>query len=117
MRRAAIAALLAASLKTLQDVVNVMASLLPSAKVDSRATMGGRGFGQLLAGAAMAGVGSRNNVEDMSVDEWSSTIETNLSGVFYCCHEAIPLMKQRGGVKQESVPLLLARVRELAQVP
>jgi 3-oxoacyl-[acyl-carrier protein] reductase len=44
-----------------------------------------------------AGVGSRSYVEQMSVQEWSSTIETNLSGVFYCCHEALPLMKGRGG--------------------
>ena len=44
-----------------------------------------------------AGVGSRNNVENMPVDEWSATIDTNLSGVFYCCHEALPLMKQSGG--------------------
>ena len=24
-------------------------------------------------------------------------IETNLNGVFYCCHEAIPMMRSRGG--------------------
>lgn len=44
-----------------------------------------------------AGVPSRSYVEQMSVDEWRQTIETNLSGVFYCCHEVIPLMKKRGG--------------------
>jgi len=44
-----------------------------------------------------AGVGSRSYIEQMSVQEWSSTIETNLSGVFYCCHEGLPLMKGRGG--------------------
>ncbi|HEY7543850.1 MAG TPA: SDR family oxidoreductase [Blastocatellia bacterium] len=44
-----------------------------------------------------AGVASRSYVEQMSVEEWQQTIETNLSGVFYCCHEAIPLMKKRGG--------------------
>jgi len=45
-----------------------------------------------------AGVGSHSYVEHMPVQEWRSTIETNLSGVFYCCHEAIPLMKRlRGG--------------------
>ena len=44
-----------------------------------------------------AGVGSRTYVEHMSVEEWSSTLETNLFGVFYCCHEALPLMKGRGG--------------------
>lgn len=54
-------------------------------------------FGKLDILINNAGVGSRNNVEDMSVDEWSATIETNLSGVFYCCHEALPLMKTNGG--------------------
>jgi 3-oxoacyl-[acyl-carrier protein] reductase len=44
-----------------------------------------------------AGIGSRNSVEQMSVDEWNATIQTNLSGVFYCCHEALPLMKVKGG--------------------
>ena len=44
-----------------------------------------------------AGIGSFNPVEKMSVDEWVATIETNLSGVFYCCHESIPLLKRRGG--------------------
>ena len=43
-----------------------------------------------------AGIGSRSYVADMPVEEWDSTIQTNLSGVFYCCHEALPLMKQRG---------------------
>ena len=44
-----------------------------------------------------AGIGSFNEVERMPVEEWQATIDTNLSGVFYCCHEAIPLIKQRGG--------------------
>ena len=44
-----------------------------------------------------AGVGSRTYVEQMSVEEWGTTLETNLFGVFYCCHEALPLMKGRGG--------------------
>lgn len=44
-----------------------------------------------------AGIGSHNNVEQTSLDEWHATIGTNLSGVFYCCREAIPLMKERGG--------------------
>jgi 3-oxoacyl-[acyl-carrier protein] reductase len=44
-----------------------------------------------------AGVGSRSYVEQMSIEEWSATLETNLFGVFYCCHEALPLMKGGGG--------------------
>jgi short-subunit dehydrogenase len=33
----------------------------------------------------------------MSPEDFRAVIETNVCGVFYCCHEAIPLMKQRGG--------------------
>jgi NAD(P)-dependent dehydrogenase (short-subunit alcohol dehydrogenase family) len=44
-----------------------------------------------------AGIGLFNSVEEMPPEDWRATIETNLSGMFYCCHEAIPLMKQRGG--------------------
>ncbi len=36
-------------------------------------------------------------VEEMSGDEFRQTIETNLFGVFYACHYAIPIMRQRGG--------------------
>jgi NAD(P)-dependent dehydrogenase (short-subunit alcohol dehydrogenase family) len=45
-----------------------------------------------------AGVGYMNTtVEEMSPDEFRQTLETNLFGVFYACHHAIPLMKKRGG--------------------
>ena len=44
-----------------------------------------------------AGIGIFAPVEAMSGDDFRAVIETNLCGVFYCCHEAIPLMKQRGG--------------------
>jgi 3-oxoacyl-[acyl-carrier protein] reductase len=54
-------------------------------------------FGKLDILINNAGIGSRNNVQDMPVEEWSATIETNLSGVFYCCREALPLMKETGG--------------------
>jgi NAD(P)-dependent dehydrogenase (short-subunit alcohol dehydrogenase family) len=44
-----------------------------------------------------AGVGIFGFVEEMTVEDFRSVLETNLFGVYYCCHEAIPLMKQRGG--------------------
>ncbi|HEU4766541.1 MAG TPA: SDR family oxidoreductase [Pyrinomonadaceae bacterium] len=44
-----------------------------------------------------AGIGLSATVESTSADQFRAVIETNLCGVFYCCHEAIPLMKQRGG--------------------
>jgi len=44
-----------------------------------------------------AGVGIFTTVESMSPEDFRVVLETNVFGVFYCCHEAIPLMKQRGG--------------------
>lgn len=44
-----------------------------------------------------AGIGIFETVEQTSPDDFRAVLETNLFGVFYCCHEAIPRMKQRGG--------------------
>ena len=44
-----------------------------------------------------AGIGIFASVESTSVEDFRAVLETNVFGVFYCCHEAIPLMKQRGG--------------------
>ena len=44
-----------------------------------------------------AGIGVFGPAADMSPEDWRSVIDTNLSGVFYCCHEAIPQMRKRGG--------------------
>lgn len=54
-------------------------------------------FGGLDILVNNAGVGSRSYVEQTTIEEWNATIETNLTGVFHCCHAAIPLMKDRGG--------------------
>jgi 3-oxoacyl-[acyl-carrier protein] reductase len=54
-------------------------------------------FGGLDVLVNNAGIGSFANVADMSVKEWQQTIETNLSGAFYCSHAAIPHLKRRGG--------------------
>ena len=44
-----------------------------------------------------AGVGVFAPVADMRIEDFQSIIETNLSGVFYCCRAAIPHMRRRGG--------------------
>jgi NAD(P)-dependent dehydrogenase (short-subunit alcohol dehydrogenase family) len=43
-----------------------------------------------------AGIGRFGPVDEMAPEDWDTLIETNLSGVFYCCHEAIPHLKTRG---------------------
>jgi 3-oxoacyl-[acyl-carrier protein] reductase len=45
-----------------------------------------------------AGIGIiGKTVEEMSSEEFEQTLQTNLFGVFYTCHCAIPLIKKRGG--------------------
>jgi NAD(P)-dependent dehydrogenase (short-subunit alcohol dehydrogenase family) len=44
-----------------------------------------------------AGIGIFRPVDQLTPDEWDATIETNLSGVFYCSREAIPHLRKRGG--------------------
>ncbi|CAN5610936.1 SDR family oxidoreductase [soil metagenome] len=45
-----------------------------------------------------AGVGFiGKTVEEMSSEDFEQTLQTNLFGVFYTCHYAIPLIKKRGG--------------------
>jgi len=45
-----------------------------------------------------AGVGyTGKTVEEISPDEFRQMLETNLFGVFYASHYAIPIMKKRGG--------------------
>jgi 3-oxoacyl-[acyl-carrier protein] reductase len=42
-----------------------------------------------------AGVGGFGRVDEMPPDQWEQIIETNLNGVYYCCHEAIPHLRGR----------------------
>ena len=54
-------------------------------------------FGGLDILVNNAGIGIMKPVDQLTPEDWDATLETNLSGVFYCCREAIPLMRQRGG--------------------
>jgi len=56
-----------------------------------------RAFGGLDILVNNAGVGAFVNVADMTVEQWQQVIDTNLSGVFYCCRAAIPELRKRGG--------------------
>jgi NAD(P)-dependent dehydrogenase (short-subunit alcohol dehydrogenase family) len=44
-----------------------------------------------------AATGILVDVAEMTGDQWRETVETNLSGVFYCTRAAIPHLRGRGG--------------------
>ena len=54
-------------------------------------------FGGLDILVNNAGVGFFKNLEKMTLEEWNSILETNVTGVFLCCRSAIPRMRARGG--------------------
>ena len=54
-------------------------------------------FGGLDILVNNAGVGKFAEVAQMTANDWRRMIDTNLTGVFYCCHAAIPHLRRRGG--------------------
>jgi NAD(P)-dependent dehydrogenase (short-subunit alcohol dehydrogenase family) len=56
-----------------------------------------RRFGGLDILVNNAGIGRFVEVADMTLDDWHAVIDTNLTGVFYCCREALPHLRRRGG--------------------
>ncbi len=54
-------------------------------------------FGQLDVLIANAGIGHFASIEDMTPEQWNSTIDTNLTGVFYSTKAGIPELKKTKG--------------------
>lgn len=65
-------------------------------------------FGRIDLLVNNAGIGIFKLVDELTPEEWDATIQTNLSGVFYCCREVIPIMRQRGGGHIFNISSLLA---------
>jgi NAD(P)-dependent dehydrogenase (short-subunit alcohol dehydrogenase family) len=54
-------------------------------------------FGRLDILVNNAGIGAFEPVADMAPTTWDAVVETNLNGVFYCTHEAMPYLKSANG--------------------
>ena len=54
-------------------------------------------FGGLDILVNNAAVGVLVDAATMTGEQWRETVETNLNGVFYCTHAAIPHLRARGG--------------------
>ncbi len=44
-----------------------------------------------------AGIGIFGHISEVSPEQWNQVIDTNLSGVFFCCHAALRYIRHRGG--------------------
>ena len=56
-----------------------------------------RRFGGLDVLVNNAGIGIFAQVADMTPVQWQATLDTNLTGVYNCCHLAVPRLRARGG--------------------
>lgn len=54
-------------------------------------------FGALHVLINNAGLGIFRRLGELSLEDWHSMIEVNLSGVFYCCREALQRFNNAGG--------------------
>ena len=54
-------------------------------------------FGGLDILVNNAGVGVFASVADLAPAQWRQVMQTNVDGMFYCCHAAIPHLRRRGG--------------------
>ena len=66
-------------------------------------------FGGLDILVNNAGIGIFAPVSELDFEAWKATLDTNLSGVFYCCKEGIPRLKKRGGGSIINVSSLAGR--------
>ena len=54
-------------------------------------------FGRLDVVIANAGVGIFNSIEDLSIEDWQTMIDTNLTGVFYTLKASVKALKASKG--------------------
>jgi 3-oxoacyl-[acyl-carrier protein] reductase len=78
------------------QVEAVRADVRRPVEVEQLMTSTAKRFGGIDILVNNAGVGVFRSVADMSIEDWQTVIDTNLSGVFYCCHAAIPHLRARG---------------------
>ena len=78
-------------------VLALRASVREYAEVEGALSRTVSQFGGLDVLVNNAGVGVFRPVAETTVEEWHRVIDTNLSGVFYCCHAALGHLKARGG--------------------
>ena len=85
-----------AQLRSRGNAIGIAADVADPASVAQFFRFAGENFEGLDILVNNAGVGVFKPVAELSVEDWHSVLETNLSGVFYCSREALPMLRRRG---------------------
>src|SRR5215469_8390959 len=85
-------------LKEVGEIVGMATDVATPAGAHQLFQAADRAFGGLDILVNNAGTGAFRKVGEMTVEEWHRNIDLNLSGAFYCSHEALARFdNQRGG--------------------
>jgi NAD(P)-dependent dehydrogenase (short-subunit alcohol dehydrogenase family) len=79
------------------EVLPIKADVTQLTEVEQAVAAVVQHFGGIDVLVNNAGVGVFRAVTDMPVDDWQKILDTNLTGVFYCCRAALPHLRARGG--------------------
>jgi len=66
-------------------------------QVESLMRFAAEGTGGIDVLVNNAGIGIFGHIAEVTLQQWSQVIDTNLTGVFYCCRAALPYLRRRGG--------------------
>jgi 3-oxoacyl-[acyl-carrier protein] reductase len=64
-----------------------------------------------------AGTIRRGTLETMSLDDWHRVIAVNLTGTFYCCRAAAPLLKAGGWGRIVNITSIAGKMGDIASAP
>jgi 3-oxoacyl-[acyl-carrier protein] reductase len=79
------------------NVLSLRADVRSYAEVEQAFQTVAQTFGGIDIVVNNAGVGIFRPVAELTIDEWRQMIDTNVSGVFFGCHAAVPHLQKRGG--------------------
>ena len=79
------------------DVIGMTADVSLRDQVIGLFEMVDENFGGVDILVNNAGIGIFGAVAELRPEDWTRTLETNLSGAFYCCREALSRFRRRGG--------------------
>ncbi len=64
-----------------------------------------------------AGIIRRGSLESMSLDDWHRVIAVNLTGAFYCCKAAAPLLREAGWGRIINITSIAGKMGDIASAP
>lgn len=76
--------------------IGVMADVGDPQQVKAMVDAGVSAFGKVDVAVSNVGRRMRQSFEEITIDDWVSTLNTNLNSAFYLAHHVLPMMREAG---------------------